>query len=357
MWEYFLQDYLDRKFVATLGQIMRHGAHIGFSGPEALRPVKNLASALDNPQFMDDSISALLCNQQIRGPFHTPPLPAFCTSPLGSVMQKRNPDKRRLINHLSWPKGASVNDGIPDSEAHIAYKMFECAVDDLKQSGLGSLMAKLDLKDAFRHIPISPEDWHHMGFSWRRQLYYCIVLTFGLRSAPYIFNLFEEALHWIIQCHVPSCLRHYLDDFFLIFPPDYNPADAHSAIEWVMGLGRALGLCFQDSKTVWPSTCVDFLGLELDSVAMEARLPTDKLHYLCDLLGVWGRKSSATLRKVQELTGFLQFCSQVIPCSCTYIRRLIDFSMRFNSESPFQVLHITASAHADIRWWSIFCSV
>lgn len=339
----------------ALGQIMRRGARIGFSGPEAARAAKNLTSALDNPEFMDESVASLLRNHQVHGPFSAPPLPAFRTSPLGSVTRKRNPDKRRLINHLSWPKGASVNDGIPDSEAYIAYEMFERAVNDLKLSGPGSLMAKLDLKDAFRHIPISPEDWHHMGFSWRRQLYYCVVLTFGLRSAPYIFNLFAEALHWIIQRHVPSRLRHYLDDFLLIFPPDHDPVDARRAVEWVMGLGRALGLCFQDAKTVWPSTCIDFLGLELDSVAMEARLPPDKLQYLRELLQIWARKHSATLRETQELVGFLQFCSQVIPRSRTYIRRLIDFSMNFTSS--FQVLRIPAGAHADIRWWSIFCSV
>ncbi len=83
MWEYFLQDYPDRKFVAALAQIMRQGAHIGFSGPVAARPAKNLMFALENPQFMDNSIAALLSNQQIHGPFCASPLPEFCTSPLG----------------------------------------------------------------------------------------------------------------------------------------------------------------------------------------------------------------------------------------------------------------------------------
>lgn len=256
---------------------MRQGARIGFSGPVSIRASKNLSSAFDDTVFMDAAVSTLVGNNQVHGPYPSPPLTNFRVSPLGSVTRKRNPDKRRLINHLSWPKGISVNDGIPDSEAFIAYDMFERAVQDLKLSGPGSLMAKLDLKEAFRHVPICPEDWHQMGFSWRRQLYYCVVLTFGLRSAPYIFNLFAEALHWIIERHIPAMLRHYLDDFFLIFRPDFDPTLAQHAVEWVMGLGRSLGLCFQDAKTVWPSTCVEFLGLELDSVAMEARLPTAKI--------------------------------------------------------------------------------
>jgi hypothetical protein len=96
-----------------------------------------------------------------------------------------------MINHLSWPRGFSVNDGIPDVEAHISYDMFERAVSDLRLSGRGSLMFKLELKDAFRHIPIRVADHHHMGMFWDGSFYYAIVLMFGLRSAPYIFNLFS----------------------------------------------------------------------------------------------------------------------------------------------------------------------
>jgi hypothetical protein len=82
-----------------------------------------------------------------------------------------------------------------------------------------------------------------------------------------------------------------------------------------MGLGCDLGLVFQDSKTVWPATQIEFLGLELDSVAMEAHLPLDKLEFLRSLLHDWSAKQSACLQEIQELTGFLQFVSQVIPHS------------------------------------------
>jgi len=55
------------------------------------------------------------------------------------------------------------------------------------------------------------------------KFYYPIVLMFGGKSAPYIFNLFAEALHWIIQKHIPARLRHYLDDFLPIFEPSTGP--------------------------------------------------------------------------------------------------------------------------------------
>jgi hypothetical protein len=175
-----------------------------------------------------------------------------------------------MINHLSWPCGSSVNDGIPDVEAHISYDMFECAVSDLRLSGRGSLMVKLDLKDAFRHVPIRAADHHHMGMFWNGEFYYAIVLMFGLRSAPYIFNLFSEALHCIISHHIPARLCHYLDDFWLVFRPGTDPAIARAAVEWILALGEELGLHFQGEKMFWPCSLLDFLGLDLDSDAMEA---------------------------------------------------------------------------------------
>ena len=353
-WAYFLADYPDKEFVSSLLHIIKYGANIGFQGAQAARPSKNLKSALWSPEFIQSSIDSLLASNHVHGPFPSPPLDQFRCSPLGVVFRKRSISKPRLINHLSWPPGSSVNDGISDSEATISYDAFDCAIRDLLSAGVGSLMAKLDLKDAFRHIPVRPADWHQMGFCWGGKFYYNVVLAFGLRSAPYIFNLFSEALHWIIQHHIPAHIRHYLDDFLLLFDPSFPPSRCSAAVEWVMGLGRELGLVFQDSKTVWPATQIEFLGLELDSVAMEARLPPDKLVFLKSLLQDWSVKRLACLREVQELAGFLQFVSQVIPCSRSFLRRIIDFSMRF--QSPFQRLYITKGVKADIHWWRTFCT-
>jgi hypothetical protein len=126
-----------------------------------------------------------------------------------------------------------------------------------------------------------------------------------------------------------------LDDFLLMFHPSSDPLVCHAAIEWVSALGNELGLRFQDSKTVWPSTHLEFLGLELDSIAMEACLPSDKLAYLSELLDTQALKTKCTWHELQELTGFLQFALQVIPKSRTFIRCLFNFSSTFTS--PFTI--------------------
>jgi len=71
-----------------------------------------------------------------------------------------------------------------------------------------------------------------------------------------------------------------LDDFLSIFRSDTPPELVAEALEWMLGLEHQLGLHFQLSKIEGPATCLNFLSIELDSIAMEARLLGQPLNYL-----------------------------------------------------------------------------
>lgn len=139
------------------------------------------------------------------------------------------------------------------------------------------------------------QDWPLLGFHWQSAFYHSVILVFGVKTAPYIFNLFAEALHWIIQRHLPGDLRHYLDDFLFAFRPTTTLAASNAAIDWCHSLCKQLGLSTQEQKTIRPCTCLGFLGLELDSIAMEACLPSDKLLFLCQTLDDWATRPATTL--------------------------------------------------------------
>ena len=132
--------------------------------------------------------------------------------------------------------------------------MFTSAAAVLKESGRGLLLTKLDLKDTYRHIPVCSMDWNLLGFHWMGKFYYPVILMFGGKLAPYIFNLFMEALHWVIQKHIPARLWNYLDDFLPIFEPSTHPQMANAAIDWIENTATALGLSFQPKKTVRPTS-------------------------------------------------------------------------------------------------------
>ncbi|KAJ3534181.1 hypothetical protein NMY22_g7033 [Coprinellus aureogranulatus] len=339
----------------TLIHIIRHGANLGFSGDKShSQSCTNLKTAFESPSttdYLSADIAAQVANERTHGPFLEPPFPNFRCSPLGAVSRKRSTKVRR-IHHLSWPDGSSVNDGISDSEASINYDMVDKAITDLASSGRGSLMIKLDLESAFRHIPVRQADWHLLGFTWDGNFFYDVVLGFGCRSAPYIFNLFGEGLHWIIQRTLPAFIRHYLDDFLTIFKPGTPLYIVRAALDWMLALGAQLGLQFQPAKIDGPSTQLEFLGLELDSQLMEVRLPPTKLSYLSELLSEWSTMTWCTKRQIEELTGFLQFASQVIPTSRAFLRGFYNFAKGF--ASPFAKRRITGMARKDLEWWSSF---
>ena len=49
------------------------------------------------------------------------------------------------------------------------------------QLGIGSLIAKIDIKSVYRLIPVSPLDRHYFGMQWNGQVYVDGMLPFGLR--------------------------------------------------------------------------------------------------------------------------------------------------------------------------------
>ena len=65
-------------------------------------------------------------------------------------------------------------------------------------SGVGSFMAKMDVKSAFRLIPVRKQDWNLLGYCHDNRYYFDTVLPFGLRSSPAIFNRLSEFMKWML---------------------------------------------------------------------------------------------------------------------------------------------------------------
>ena len=113
-----------------------------------------------------------------------------------------------------------------------------------------------------------------LGFSWLNVFYMEVFLLFGLCTAPFLFDPFANDVQYILIYILGwPIVLHYLDDFFTILPPgtDLGPYKAQfKLICDLFGLG-------QNVKKEGSGTMLDFLRIEMDSIAMEARLPEEKL--------------------------------------------------------------------------------
>ena len=142
-------------------------------------------------------------------------------------------------------------------------------------------------------------------------------------------------------------MLHYLDDFFLTGPAGSNVCAVN--LEKVKLLCLELGVPLAPEKTIGPSTIMPYLGIELDSVEFEARLPLDKLLKAKDLVLKWLSKRSGKKRKLLSLIGYLQHCCKVIVPAHPFLRRLIDLSTTVQSLDMY--VHLTREVNCDLELW------
>ena len=90
------------------------------------------------------------------------------------------------------PKGKSENDGIPKTS--MTYIIIEDAIRSILTLGKGAFLAKIDVKHAFRLIPIHPVDRHTLAMEWKGGMYVNTYFSFGLRSTPKVFNISADLL-------------------------------------------------------------------------------------------------------------------------------------------------------------------
>ena len=120
------------------------GFKIPFIGKEEFMTCQNLKSAKENPDILNEKIQKELLAGRIEGPFSNPPFENFRASPLGLVPKKNN-SEYRVIHHLSYPDGCSVNDGIDPSYTSVEYQSVDMASDLILKFGKIVYFQKLTL--------------------------------------------------------------------------------------------------------------------------------------------------------------------------------------------------------------------
>ena len=181
-------------FAQIITDGIKHGFRIGLKGNPPPMPVcKNSPSAQDNAQVIDEFIQAQTEKGYVVGPFESQQCTEVITNSMAAVL-KKTPGKWCVAVDLSRPSGSSVNNHLRREVTHVAYFSVENAAHLMHFLGPGCLMAKLDIKEAYRIVPIHPDDCRFLGVCWRGQVWVDYQLPFGLVSAPAIFSALREAL-------------------------------------------------------------------------------------------------------------------------------------------------------------------
>jgi hypothetical protein len=187
---------------------------------------------------------------------------------------------------------------------------------------------------------------------WYGRLFVDMALPFGLRSAPKILTALADALQWIVQDRV-DWLIHYIDDFLSAgAPASTQCADNLTCLTQTCA---EMGFPLKDDKVVGPTTSLDFLGIILDTSAMELRLPDDKVAQLETLLDQWASRRSCCKRDLLSLIGKLAHACKIVRVGRIFLRRFINYSMK--ATKPDHWIHLSVDFRADIAWWQAFLRV
>jgi len=265
------------------------------------------------------------------------------------VRPKKNGGHRVILN-LSMPFGDSVNDFIDKQCYSMRYSRFDDALKLIQRTGRGALLGKLDVKGAFRLIPVRKADWHLLGFQVEGLYYFDVVLPFGCRSSPYLFCLFSEALHWAFKQTLGfDPIIHYVDDYLFVGLP--NSSQCRKMMDDFINMCNTAGVPLADEKTDWPSTAQIFLGILIDSVTQTISLPPGKLFEIIALVDIWISKMVCTRTELQSLIGSLQFAAKCVPAGRLFTRRLINLLCLSRG---LRSIKIDDETRLDLHWWKEF---
>ena len=326
------------------------GFQLGYHGvPNSSLVVENSASVYEHPSVADLAIEKELQERRFIGPLEFIPYSSFQLNPLGVVPKKSG--SFRLITNLSSPNGSSINDSIDDIFSSVSYASIFDAIAILVKLGPGSFLAKADVKSAFRLIPVDPDQYHLLCYSWRDCYYIDTCLPMGARSSCQIFEKFSSSLEFILKELGVKFVIHYLDDFLFLHSEEEG---CLRGLEVFKALAEDIGLPLAPDKTVLPSNVIEFLGYEIDTMSELIRLPHDKLQKGILLLKGLLSKSFTTLLELQSIAGFLNFaCAVIVPgrafMNCFY-------SLMAKLRKPYHRVRISAEIKKDINVWLTFFS-
>ena len=198
-WDYQLRSYWD----SQLPKLIHYGFPLDFNYSNPLQSsTKNHPSALDFKADVQAYLKEEIKHNAIMRPFNEPPFANFHCSPF-MTRPKPAADHRRVIVDLSFPQGASVKACIASNtylgtDFLLSLPNIDNITNKVKKFGRGSLIFKIDISRAFRHVKVDPPDYPLLGLTLDSH-YFDTCVPFRYRHGSAIFQRLTNAIRYIMS--------------------------------------------------------------------------------------------------------------------------------------------------------------
>ena len=125
-------------------------------------------------------------------------------------------------------------------------------------------------------------------------------------------------------------------------PPAYGLCTLSSAFQ-------RLSVPLSPEKTMGPSTSLEFLGIQLDSVLFQASLPPDKLDRIATALSEFVLQPRCSKLQLLSLLGHLNYAIRIIPQGRSFISHLL--SIASSVPSLQHRLSLDDACISELRFW------
>ena len=211
-------------------------------------------------------------------------------------------------------------------------------------------MAKLDLRDAYLHVPVQEKFQKFLSFVFRGEVFQFLALPFGLSSAPFIFTRLVQFPVEILRKQGVNVIA-YLDDLIMW---GNSELEVRRAVRLAQATFTRLGFLLNRKKSVLrPTQVLTWLGLVWNTRTFSIALPLSFQEKVRKGAVEVLASSRTSRRSLERLQGLMAFAAQVLPFARLNAHRLPGFLRECQGRTRDHPVPTSLSLKKVVRWWSV----
>jgi len=213
-------------------------------------------------------------------------------------------------------------------------------------------LAKVDLKDAFFTIPIHNHHRKYLRFNFQERNYQFICLPFRLSSAPWVFTKTLKPVLALLQQKGVRLIA-YMDGILVLVESKEMISDHLVGMVYLL---ENLGFIINQKKSILtPTQVIEFLGLTVDSQAMELRLPVGKIKQIRAEAWKMTQAKTTSAHTLARPLGMMNATNNVIPPAPLFCRQLqitLSNTLERHSQCYEAQITLTPESLEELEWWN-----